>query len=863
MAGSDAANELKGPGGKADSEGNLATYRKLGQEILLILGDPDDLSTTIHRVVNLVRGTLQLDAVGLRLNEKNDYPYFYQEGFSEEFVRLENSLLGRESKDWGAATSLCGRLECTCGLVVSGQTDPSNALFTHGGSAWTNDSLPILEVPLEEDPRFHPRNQCIHQGYMSIALIPLKARGSISGLIQLVDRRKDRFFREGIEMLESFAIIIGEAVLRKRAEHQQKERMKELQAFYKLGELSTRQDIKIPDLLKEIVGFLPQSLQYPEISCSRIRLKNEEFRSQNYKESPWMISAPLVINGKNEGFIEVGYTEEKPFSDEGPFMKEERMLIDTMAIRLGHITEHRLAVKELLETRDKYRSLLQSTDQGIYGIDLEGKCTFINRSAQKILGYSEAECIGQNMHELIHHHYPAGEPFPVEECPIFRSMRSGKGCQVSTEIMWKKNGSPFPSEYSSFPLIEGSLIKGAVVALSDITERKQAEEDLKMAKEKAEESDRLKSAFLANMSHEIRTPLNAIVGFSGFFADPELGLEERMQFSKIIANRSEDLLSLINDILDISRIESGNAVAVKEPISLNEILDDLEMDFIFRIQRMDKSKLGLEFKKALPADDSVFISDRHIIKQVFSNLIHNAIKFTESGTIQIGYHPPQNGLIICYVADTGIGIPEKEQSLVFEHFRQASNEHSQKIYGGTGLGLAICKGALDLIGGKIWVDSRLGEGSTFFFSIPFERHEKKKPEQVQIPDKNADPAGKWAGKKILVVEDEENNIELMRFYLKPTNVSVDIAINGKETRNYYKKLKDIDLILLDIRLPDVSGLELVKEIKKIRPDIPVVAQTAYAMSTDKKKSFDAGCDDFISKPIAKEKLMNLLGGYLG
>jgi len=393
-------------------------------------------------------------------------------------------------------------------------------------------------------------------------------------------------------------------------------------------------------------------------------------------------------------------------------------------------------------------------------------------------------------------------------------------------------------------------------------QRKRIEQDLIAAKEKAQESDRLKSSFLANMSHEIRTPMNAIVGFASMISDPDLSEEERNKFSAIIQSRSNDLMHIISDLLEISRIESGNATVIRQTVSMNVVIDELESVFSERIVRNKKTNLTLLPERNFTGKNLDIITDGYILKQVFSNLIDNAIKFTDSGMIRFGYHAPEDGKVTCYVSDTGIGISQENLTLIFEYFRQADT-HDKHKYGGTGLGLAICKGLLDLLGGEIWLESEPGKGSTFFFSFPFEAEpDSKLPGKISLGSNKKTGLHNWSGKKILLVEDEETNMQFLNIILKRTGASLVSAYSARELRKSFAQLETFDLVLLDIRLPDASGWDLAKEIKALQPSLPVIAQTAYAMSTDKQKSEEAGCDGYISKPISKDKLMALLTGYL-
>ncbi len=397
-------------------------------------------------------------------------------------------------------------------------------------------------------------------------------------------------------------------------------------------------------------------------------------------------------------------------------------------------------------------------------------------------------------------------------------------------------------------------------------QRHQYEKELVRAKEQAEESDRLKSAFLANMSHEIRTPMNAIVGFAQLLSDPELSQDERDRFTGIIKSRSDDLLRLLNDILEISRIESGNAKIVKTRIELNKLLSEIELVTKEKLQRSQKSHLHLHCEQPLAGSEVSFISDPYIIKQVFSNLIDNAIKFTFSGSLRFGYYRPENETITCFVSDTGIGIKPSSRDVIFEHFRQAEVDNSHQ-FGGTGLGLAICKGSLELLGGKIWVTSEPAKGSTFYFTLPFrETKEEVNPVgRYTLPGTPAETPAvpyQWPGKRVLLVEDDITNMEYLKILLGKTQADLVGVESGAELRALYPELFRFDIVLLDVRLPDADGWELAREIKRLRPELPIVAQTAYAMSTDRQKSAEAGCDNYISKPLNKGQLFRIINALI-
>jgi PAS domain S-box-containing protein len=399
----------------------------------------------------------------------------------------------------------------------------------------------------------------------------------------------------------------------------------------------------------------------------------------------------------------------------------------------------------------------------------------------------------------------------------------------------------------------------------DITVQKQNElqlkkytEELITAKEKAEKSDKLKSAFLSNMSHEIRTPLNSIMGFADLLNETDLDTEKRQQFTNIIISRSSDLLQLINDILDVANIESGNTTIYTTSCDLNKMLDQLQTSFSSRLQSSAKSNIRLVCEKALDLGHVVFDVDETKLKQIFVNLLDNAIKFTEQGTIRFGYQMPENGIITCFVSDTGIGIDPKHHDIIFKHFRQADSS-DKYTRGGTGLGLTICKGNAGLMGGNIRVESEPGKGSRFFIQLPF----VQRTENGNINTQPKVISGfDWKGKNILIVEDDDQNVKYLQIILRKTGVKIYQVSDSNSFRELFARIPDIHLILMDIQLPGEDGWQLTQYAKSVRSDVPIIAQTAYGLESDRVKSLEFGCDNFIAKPISPGDLLKMIALYL-
>ncbi|MCF8370249.1 MAG: response regulator [Bacteroidales bacterium] len=394
--------------------------------------------------------------------------------------------------------------------------------------------------------------------------------------------------------------------------------------------------------------------------------------------------------------------------------------------------------------------------------------------------------------------------------------------------------------------------------VTNALERKMADEKVIKALEKATESDRLKTAFLANMSHEIRTPMNAIIGFSGLLSEPDLTQEERVQFINHINNNGNSLLTLINEILDIAKLEAGKIKINKSRCFVNQILKELK-DYCENEKKL-KGKPAIQVILNNPIKDDHFSvnTDPIRFRQIIANLIGNALKYTEKGRIEFGFSIEKEGAIRFFVKDSGIGIPKSMQQHIFDRFRQVDESHTRG-FGGTGLGLTISKNLVNLLGGEIWLESEPGAGSTFYFTLPFDSNELDQQSKKAVP-----PGAKkyyWPEKKILVVEDVRTNYDFIEALLKRTDMSLLWAKDGVEAVDLFSQHTDIDMVLMDIQMPRMNGYEATREIKKLRSEIPVIAQTAYAMAEDRQKIFQAGCDDYISKPIKSDLLYSLISKY--
>ncbi len=385
----------------------------------------------------------------------------------------------------------------------------------------------------------------------------------------------------------------------------------------------------------------------------------------------------------------------------------------------------------------------------------------------------------------------------------------------------------------------------------EIAERKQVEKELIKAKERAEESDRLKTAFLQNMSHEIRTPMNAIVGFSQLLANPELTKDNKLDYIKYINNGSELLLDIINNVLELSQIETEQIKINEQIININEVLSEIYS--IYEQKAQEKEFELFQPICDLEKKESIITTDKTKFRQILINLLYNAFKFTEKGHIKFGYKLKENNIEF-FVEDTGIGIEKEQEEKIFERFFQTT-EGAHPKYRGLGIGLAICKEYTEMLNGKIWTESVHGKGSTFYFTLSY-----KKP---IIPEKTVKrESNVIQGKTILIAEDDEANFFLAKILLKRNPAKVIRAENGKEAVDICKENNRIDIVLMDLKMPVMDGFEATKEIRSFRKNLPIVAVTAHVLDSVKEKALNAGCNDFISKPLNNEILNILIDRHL-
>jgi len=764
--------------------------------------------------------------------------------------------------------------------------------------------------------------------------------------------------------------------------HDLRERVKELGCLYGISHLVEKEGISLDEILKGTVNLIPPSWQYPEVTCARIFLGDQEFKTENFKETAWKQTSDITVEGKKAGTVEVFCLQGRRKSYEGSFLKKERRLINAVAEQVGRVIERKKAEERLRSSERRLRILIESAPDGIYLHDLKGTFVNGNRATEKLVGYKREELIGKSFLELqllpqdqISNaaanlaRNAKGEPtgpeeftlnrkdgrqiiveirtYPIEMegkplvLSIARDVSERKRTEESVSLLsaamktsidamavvspvdgklvfcndafrkqWKVNGAyrtlsfldcfeatpqsgglervfegtrkrgwagelwaramdgeTFPVLAASSPVRnkDGNTL-GVLGVFKDISQLKHAEkqirqytrelavknEQLRTETQKAKEADRLKSEFLASMSHEVRTPLSTIKGAAYLLNQDSLS-EEQKKLCSMIRDSGEQLLRIINDILDLARIEAGQARLEEKEFYLKELVE--KAVFGFELQAKGK---GLELNIIYPSDLPLKIrADEGKLTQVLSNLVDNALKFTQRGRVEVKLEKLADFKIQLQVKDTGIGISEEKFSRIFEKFYQADGT-SRRKYEGTGLGLTVVRELAKLMRGKIVVRSTLGKGSSFSFTFPYGSAKRR---TVRAEDQ-VEPKTKQKVRKklsILIAEDDDAGYYIMQSLLG--DYATTRAVDGREVLEKINE-RDYDLVLMDIQMPQMDGFQATRKIRKKNSTLPIIALTAKAMKGDRDRCLEAGCSDYLSKPIEPEKLLAKVDQYL-
>ncbi|HBF87347.1 MAG TPA: hypothetical protein DDX39_01805 [Bacteroidales bacterium] len=517
-----------------------------------------------------------------------------------------------------------------------------------------------------------------------------------------------------------------------------------------------------------------------------------------------------------------------------------------------NITKRKIAEKQLEKNYQFLNTLIDTIPFPIFKKDIEGKYVMCNEALAKFFNKPINEIIGKTIYDLVEKEY--ADRYNLKDLEISKSQKK----QFYEEtIKTYKNEIRNILFYKSVICDENGEIDGLIGVMVDITNQKDSEKELVMSKNKAEESDKLKSSFLANMSHEIRTPMNGIIGFAELLKDEYIQHDTRKEYLSYINSCSENLLNLIDEIIDISKIEAGQITITKLDFVLDNLLNELYLFYSEEKNKIGKNNINITLNKAFT--NKAIYTDPNRLKQVLINLINNSLKFTEQGSIEFGYEINNENQFVFYVKDTGKGISEEKQELIFNRFYQVENTSKQTIKG-AGLGLSISKSLIEILGGKIWLTSQQGIGTTFYFTIPsklIEVQQKINPSLAKSIGLSFD----WSKNKVLIVEDDDINFILLNEALKKTKVKIERAADGVQAIDLINK-NSYDIIILDIQLPLLDGFAVLEYIKTSKNITPVFIQTAYAMADEKNKCIAAGCNEYLSKPIKINKLYELMNLYL-
>jgi PAS domain S-box-containing protein len=527
--------------------------------------------------------------------------------------------------------------------------------------------------------------------------------------------------------------------------------------------------------------------------------------------------------------------------------------LEDQLLQHQHHLEHLVAERtaQLSSSEAHIRLILESTADGLYGVDTQGRTTFINPAACRMLGLSPEQVIGQSIHKLVHHHHADGQPYSSHDCPTNQTLRHGNVVTITDEVYWHADGRPIPVIYSTHPMIRDGAIVGAVVSFMDVTERRALEEAREEARQAAERLARVKSEFLANMSHEIRTPLNGVLGFA------RIGLRDHPHdpAGRVFANILESgklLLGVINDILDYSKIEAGKMQLEEVPVDLHLLLRNAVEAQRERAEAR-QLQITVDIAPELPA---VCRSDPLRLGQILGNLLSNAIKFTEHGRVTLSARRDGAELLLA-VADTGIGMSEAQLGQIFQAFEQADSSTTRR-FGGTGLGLAITRSLV---------------GSSAAASLPRARPARAAASKSGSPTTPKPPRASTLrrarqrrtgraprGLHILAAEDNEVNQLVLQEILEGEGARLEMVDNGESAVERIKAAGPaaFDVVLMDIQMPQMDGYEAARRIRAIAPGLPIIGQTAHAMAEEKARCLEAGMNAHVAKPIDLDILVGTI-----
>jgi PAS domain S-box-containing protein len=507
-------------------------------------------------------------------------------------------------------------------------------------------------------------------------------------------------------------------------------------------------------------------------------------------------------------------------------------------------------INRQLEDKQAHLNSILKTVPAAIGLISGNIILFANEYTARMTGYSLDEIIGNDIKFL----FKSENEFQRVTDLLYSNNWTENIKTIST-IWYSKKGDEMSMLIHATSLDIDQPMTGITFSALDITKQKKYENDLIKSKEVAEKADQLKSAFLANMSHEIRTPMNGIIGFSELLKT-QINQSKKEQYLSIIVNSSKQLLKIITDIIDIAKIETGELDIIINTFSLNKLLQEELASLKSMLETSGKSYIYTNLVEGFKSPYDTIKTDQTLLKKVINNILSNAVKFSDKGSINFGYQLKGNDLEF-FVADEGIGIEPELHQAIFECFRQVEISGARQ-FGGNGLGLSISKGIINYLNGDIWVESEKGNGSIFYFTIPYIKDQIEEEIKEEKTKSNSD----WSNYHILIVEDDFAGFSLLSEMLEITNVKLSHAATGLEAVKMCKKDETINLVLMDMRLPELDGYQATKIIKESRKNLTIIAQTAHAMPEDRDRCLKVGCNDYLSKPINEFSLLRTLKKHL-
>jgi PAS domain S-box-containing protein len=759
-------------------------YQYLSAEILGALNEPLGVQNVVNRILAAIQRETGCAAVGIRLRSGDDFPYFVQNGFSPDFLLSENSLIDRQDPNGGPCRDKDGAisLECTCGLVLSGRTDPASPLFTKSGSCWTNNSPQLLDIPASQDPRLHPRNICIHQGYCSVALIPIRGNHEIVGLLQLNDRKKDRFTLEEIHFFEGISASIGVALMRK----QQEDALRKSEEKYRLL-IENSHDIIYTLNLDGVFTFVSPSwttlLGHPVDQV--VGQPFQQFiHPDDLAECMARVRSAIETGHRQEGIeYRVRHIDGSWYwhATSAVLLKDQAGAVVGCEGAARDITGRKQAEERLREVTDRLMLAARAGAVGIWDYDVAGDRLVWDDQMLRLYGIARDQFSGayEAWQAGVH---PEDRRRADEEFQL--ALRGEREYDTEFRVVWT-DGSVHSIRALALVQRDASGQPLRITGTNwDITSQKQAADDLLATNRQLEEAtaranrmavraetaNRAKSEFLANMSHEIRTPMNGVIGMTGLLLDTPLTPEQK-GYAETVRASGESLLGIINDILDFSKIEARKLDLEIVPFDLHGALEDV-LELLAVKAREKKLELLLWYAPDAPRE---FLGDPGRIRQVALNLVSNAIKFTESGhvLVEAGSQTVSGGVASVRIAvhDSGIGIPANRQSSLFGKFQQVDSSTTRKR-GGTGLGLAISRQLVELMGGTMSLASQEGVGSSFTFAIALRTNPSLGAAQL--------PAVKLDGVRVLVKDDHRMNRLVIAGMCSRWGMRAEEAASGEE-----------------------------------------------------------------------------------